>query len=270
MTTVQNSEGAGRKPADLLKPYDAVGTGEERLLVLCEGEKTEPQYLKAFISQYDLPADRITVRCVKGAQTPLAIAKWAAGEMRYATHLGASGSEKRPYTEVWCVFDRDFHADFDAALDFVRSEPNVYAVPSNPCFELWLLHHFTPRRKAYLGKGEPIGKPAVKLELMEDGNLRETVTTVYAPANPAELCFAELKKHWPEFAKTLSTPMKDSPERIRTAMKADLPVSARQTSTAGCWTLVPHLLVRLLRLKYDAREIAAMLDVPVECAGGTA
>ena len=270
MTTTQIPEGAVRKPADLLKPYDAVGSGEERLLVLCEGEKTEPQYLKAFIAQYDLPADRITVRCVKGAQAPLAMAKWASGEMRYASHLVASGSEKRPYTEVWCVFDRDLHADFDAALDFLRSEPNVHAVPSNPCFELWLIHHFTPRRKAYLGKGETIGKPVVKLEQTEDGNLRETVTTIYAPANPSELCFEELKKHWPEYAKAFSAPMKDFRERLLAAMKADLPVAVRQTSISGCWTLVPYLLVRLLRLKYDEKEIAAMFDIPVECAGGTA
>ena len=251
---------AVRRPANLIKPFDSQRTGDERILILCEGEKTEPAYLKAFITQFGLPGDP------KGLQTPLAIAKWAVGEIRYASHVGASaGKGKRPYTEVWCVFDRDTHADFDAALDFLRTEPNVHAVPSNPCFELWLLHHFTtPRRKAYLGKGTPVGKPVVTLEQTEDGNLRETVVTVYAPANPSELCLEELKKHWPEYKKTLATPMKDFRGRLSAALKADLPVSVRQTSIAGCWTLVPHLLLRLMLLKFDSKETASLLGIPCE------
>lgn len=256
-----------RKPSDLLKSFDLHRTGEERILILCEGEKTEPIYFKTFVALFGLPADRICIRCVKGLQTPLAMAKWAVGEMQYAVHLSASGTSPRPFTEVWCVFDRDLHADFSTALDFLRTVPNVHAVPSNPCFELWLLHHFTPRRKAYLGKGEPIGKPLVKLEQTEDGNLRETVTTVYAPANPSELCFDELKKHWPEYAKTLSAPMKDFKDRICAALKADLPVSARQISASACWTLVPHLLVRLMLLKFDLQETASILGIPSESIG---
>lgn len=256
---------AVRRPANLIKPFDSQRTGDERLLILCEGEKTEPTYLKAFITQFGLPADRITVRCVKGLQTPLAMAKWAVGEIRYASHLASSGTDRRPYSEVWCVFDRDLHADFDAALDFLRTEPRVHAVPSNPCFELWLLHHFTtPRRKAYVGKGVPAGKPSVSIEQTEDGRIRETVVTVYEPANPSELCLEELKKHWPEYAKNLGTPMQNFRERLSAALKADLPVSVRQTSTAGCWTLVPHLLVRLMLLKFDSEETASLLGIPCE------
>lgn len=264
----QSESTAKHTPADLIKPYQTEPTGDERILILCEGEKTEPKYLHAFIEQYGLPSDRIVVRCVKAAQHPLAMAKWAAGELLYASYLAQSDSDKLPYTEVWCVFDRDGHTDFDDALEFIAPMPNIHAVPSNPCFELWLLHHFVPWRKEFIGRGDQIGKPVVKLEKAEDGNVREIITTLYTPANPSQLCFDELRKNWGGYDKAFTTPIKNFPERVSNAMRTDMPVEARQAGVKDCWTLVPHLLVRLMRLKYDAKETAALLDVPIECVGG--
>lgn len=49
------------------------------------------------------------------------------------------------YDKVFCVFDKDNHANFLRALNTIRdAEPrNTYvAVPSVPCFEFWFLLHY--------------------------------------------------------------------------------------------------------------------------------
>jgi len=43
--------------------------------------------------------------------------------------------------EVWAVFDRDEHPDFDQAVNRCR-ENGVQVARSNPCFEVWLILHF--------------------------------------------------------------------------------------------------------------------------------
>lgn len=48
------------------------------------------------------------------------------------------------FDEVWCVFDRDEHPRFEQACEMARANGFDLAV-SNPCFELWLLLHFTDK-----------------------------------------------------------------------------------------------------------------------------
>lgn len=51
------------------------------------------------------------------------------------------GDENVAYDEVWCVFDVDEHARFQAARELAQRKEIGLAV-SNPCFELWLILHF--------------------------------------------------------------------------------------------------------------------------------
>ena len=48
------------QPGDLVKKY--VPKPQDRILILTEGESSEPKYLAAFIAKFGLPQDRITVR----------------------------------------------------------------------------------------------------------------------------------------------------------------------------------------------------------------
>jgi hypothetical protein len=52
------------------------------------------------------------------------------------------------FDRVYCVFDRDRHTTYPAALDKIRhtrlsKRSRIFAIPSVPCFEFWLLLHFT-------------------------------------------------------------------------------------------------------------------------------
>jgi len=62
-------------------------------------------------------------------------------------------NESREYEHVYAVFDRDDHATYHNALTRAEQLDNTlrndekklvrfFAVPSVPCFELWLLLHF--------------------------------------------------------------------------------------------------------------------------------
>ena len=46
-----------------------------------------------------------------------------------------------PYDRVYCVFDRDGHANFEAASERALAQ-NLRLARSWPCFEYWLLLHF--------------------------------------------------------------------------------------------------------------------------------
>lgn len=43
--------------------------------------------------------------------------------------------------EIWGVFDKDEHSDFDQAVHRCH-EHGVRVARSNPCFEVWLILHF--------------------------------------------------------------------------------------------------------------------------------
>lgn len=53
-----------------------------------------------------------------------------------------------PYDVVYCVYDRDEHAHFNTASHEARAV-NIRVARSWPCFEFWLILHFTYHRKPY-------------------------------------------------------------------------------------------------------------------------
>lgn len=110
--------------------YDAV-------LIVCEGEKTEPEYLKGLQRACRLSNANITILPADGSDP--------VGIVRHALKLfqRAEGA----YDRVYCVFDRDGHVNYQQALDQVEKSPlgkkgRLFAITSVPCFEFWVLLHF--------------------------------------------------------------------------------------------------------------------------------
>ncbi len=100
----------------------------QRFLIVCEGEKTEPNYFKSF----DLPKQllQVTVHGV-GANTVSLVRK--------TITLRDAGN----YDQTWCVFDRDSFpaSQFNQALALAERE-GIKVAYSNEAFELWYLLHF--------------------------------------------------------------------------------------------------------------------------------
>ena len=102
-----------------------------RVLISCEGSETEPGYLGALRRELKLGAMVV----ITGGGKPSGVVNEAARRCRRARNEG------RPFDAVWCVFDRDQHDDFEHALAEAQRQ-RMQAIPSVPCFELWLLLHF--------------------------------------------------------------------------------------------------------------------------------
>jgi hypothetical protein len=99
---------------------------KQRFLIVCEGEKTEPNYFRSF------RVPRLVVD-VKGlGANPSRLVERAIEE-----------SKLDAYDQVWCVFDRDSWTvdDFNGAI--AAAEKRKFKVAySNEAFELWYVLHF--------------------------------------------------------------------------------------------------------------------------------
>jgi hypothetical protein len=110
-----------------------VATKEElpAILIVCEGEKTEPNYFKSF------NVNSARVQVVGDGMNTKALVEETAKIVKEAKKNG------KHYDEVWCVFDKDDFPDndFNTAIDLCGKNGFMVAY-SNQSFELWYLLHF--------------------------------------------------------------------------------------------------------------------------------
>jgi hypothetical protein len=110
------------------------------VLVLCEGEVTEPEYLQGLAKNRKNPRVQIDVAAVHGDPRTLV----QAAKKRKADSESKAlrqGDDNLAFDSVWCVFDIDQHSYISDAKQ-IALENGIHVAVSNPCFELWLLLHF--------------------------------------------------------------------------------------------------------------------------------
>lgn len=124
-----------------LKRKVATRPPRKTLVVFCEGEKTEPQYLLALRQEpfvRDAAAVDIRVQTGRGGAVPLTLVTLA------TTARAKSAAEEAEIDEFWCVFDVEWprnHPHLPEAI--AKAEANgIRLAISNPCFELWLILHY--------------------------------------------------------------------------------------------------------------------------------
>jgi len=115
-------------------------------LIVCEGEKTEPNYFRGF----RVPKNVADVYGV-GMNTRSLVEKTI--ELR----------DKGEYDQAWCVFDRDSFptVDFNEAFSLARRN-KIKVAYSNEAFELWYLLHYHFHNTA-LGRADYCSKLASQL-----------------------------------------------------------------------------------------------------------
>jgi hypothetical protein len=126
-----------------------VRKSNEVVLIVCEGEKTEPNYLRGLRHSLRLSNATINILDTNHGSDPVSVVSAAISEF-----------EKDPslYDRVYCVFDKDSHANYAAALDLTKNHALarrkiLFVSNSVPCFEIWLLLHFKYTTQAYVRKG---------------------------------------------------------------------------------------------------------------------
>ena len=108
------------------------------VLVICEDSKSGKRYLEAASRHFRCIVQVRITHC--GKTDPKGIVYEAI-------------SSQRKFERVFCVIDRDNHTNFSEALDLAKTAPNVTIIASYPCFEYWLLLHFSCCRKPYASTG---------------------------------------------------------------------------------------------------------------------
>jgi hypothetical protein len=117
---------------------------KRRILIVCEGEVTEPGYFRAF--QHAVRNRRVHVEIARQHGVPMTIV-----EIAVRLHAESKDEARRQrddnllWDEVWGVFDVDEHPNLEQACRLAVGSGILLAV-SNPCFELWALLHFQDQR----------------------------------------------------------------------------------------------------------------------------
>lgn len=125
--------------------------GHERILIVCEGSKTEPHYFGEIRAAHRLHTANVVVQPSQLGTAPLQV-------VQHARNLFANGDkhrhiQPRAFEQVFAVFDRDEHPSYFDALHLAasldgslrndaRQPVRFRAIASVPSFELWLLLHY--------------------------------------------------------------------------------------------------------------------------------
>jgi len=126
-----------------------------RILISCEGEKTEYGYFEDIRKSLRMEPNKIIVLKPE-ASDPLSIVTQALEERTYRQQEGEWAEEDM----AWAVFDGDEHKannieNWKQALQ-VAHEKGIYLAISNPSFEYWYLLHYQDQT-SYLTRQQALG-----------------------------------------------------------------------------------------------------------------
>lgn len=115
------------------------------VLIVTEGEKTEPNYLKCLRNRLRLVATDVEIVHPDGTD-PLTLVHHAI-ELRNQRKMDSKSGQNVAYDEVWVVFDlektHDRRRQLAKEAKNVKGAQEIQFAVSDPCFEFWLLLHET-------------------------------------------------------------------------------------------------------------------------------
>ncbi len=124
------------------KRREAIRAIRQHILIVCEGEKTEPLYFEGF--RADLPKgvlDTCRIEIEGQGKNTLSLIEAIIG-----IRAKREKETGRPFDQTWAVFDRDSFPNehFNNAIFKARDvKPDIRCAWSNEAFELWYLLHFS-------------------------------------------------------------------------------------------------------------------------------
>ena len=123
--------GKNRNTSDYLRRQTKTRETRKRFLIVCEGEKTEVNYFKAFT----VPK-KIEVMVKGEGKNSLSLVEKA---IKIIDNLNKDDS----FDQIWCVFDKDncSKEQFNQAEGLAK-EQNIKIAYSNEAFEIWFILHF--------------------------------------------------------------------------------------------------------------------------------
>ena len=182
-----------------------------RVLIVCEDAKAEPAYFRELTDWYRLSTANIVV--VGSGSDPRFLVRKAKTLRRTESRRGDG------YDAVYCVFDRDEHAHFATASQEAQAV-GMFLARSWPCFEFWLVLHFTYHRRPYAQSGN---------------------------RTAAQNCARELEQHLPGYTKGMAGVFANLQDRLETAKnnaergRSDASATGRDDPSTEVHSLVTYL-----------------------------
>lgn len=186
-----------------------------RILIVCGGKKTEPNYFK-------------DLRRVRGLTATLVFEGVGEEPTQLVERAIAKIGLEGDFDDAYVVFDRDSFKDFAKAINMAKKfrtdqQPDLRLkpIPSGPCFEVWLLLHFVETDKKFVRTGNKSAGDCVE---------------------------AELKKHFPPYQKKdlLLFSKISTPERLKLANERSQRLRKACDDLWSCTFTDVHVLVEAL------------------------
>ncbi|MEA3544220.1 MAG: RloB family protein [Thermodesulfobacteriota bacterium] len=131
-----------------------------RLHIFCEGEKTEPNYLRGYV-EGKFPGTRLSPVRQTSKNTPVQLVEEAIKE-----------KGNNPSGDLfWVVFDREAENKYaDALHNEARTKAKAAGVNiafSNVCFEVWILLHFQTNVATYSSYSDLLKQSSLKTHIKD-------------------------------------------------------------------------------------------------------
>lgn len=107
-------------------------------LIVCEDSVASPAYLKH--CKLEWRGTGVDIHGEECGSSPRTVVEYARNVKKERARKARQGGPP-VYDQVWCVFDRDQHANIDQAVNIAEDNGIEIAI-STPCFEVWLILHF--------------------------------------------------------------------------------------------------------------------------------
>lgn len=137
------------------------------LHIYCEGEKTEPIYLRGYINKFHSCSRRSKVIEIEKTRknTPVQLVEEA---------VRLKKDQHTPHgDEFWVVYDRESVAKYSEVLHrkaYDKAKANSINVAlSNVCFEIWVLMHLVNSNASYSSCDDLLSRSPLRAELNKRG-----------------------------------------------------------------------------------------------------
>ncbi len=128
-----------QRKIDDYKRLKAFKEPRKSILIVCEGEKTEPIYFNSL--KEVLRLIMVDVEIVGEGAAPITVVNRAIARREERKQIVKKSLTKTEYEVIYCVIDVDTHETLDQTIDKARGN-EICVILSNPCFEYWYILHF--------------------------------------------------------------------------------------------------------------------------------
>ncbi|HML75633.1 MAG TPA: RloB family protein [Anaerohalosphaeraceae bacterium] len=146
-----------------------------RILIVCEGKETEPNYFNHLKNKLRLPAQLIEIEIIPGNVCGSA----ARSIVNYAIQKIRNSKRNNPFDLVWCLIDVEapiqttLKEAYDHVLSYIAPkdvQTKLQLILSNPCFEFWYILHFEKTCRAFALNAEAISSLKRHIPQYDKGN----------------------------------------------------------------------------------------------------